>query len=83
MNILEYKDDFEEFEDYQCKYKIAMLGLIHADEEEIKTFLSAEKVYVRALRKLIGQLKQEVNSAEAIKNTVLAENKKESGDLND
>ena len=69
----EYSDEFDELQDNQCKYKIAMLGLVNPDQERVNGFLSAEKEYVRLVRKMIRYLKQEINSAEAIKKAILAE----------
>ena len=77
MRNTEYRDEIEILQDDQCNYKIAMIGLIHADEEKIKSFLSAEKVYVKTLRKMIRYLKQEINSAEAIKNSILSNEKED------
>ena len=77
MNSVEYMDEVEELQEIQCKYKVTMLGLIHADEEKIESFLSAEKVYVRVLRKMIRYLKQEISSAEAIKNSILSNDKED------
>lgn len=77
MKNTEYRDEFDELQDKQCKYKITMLGLVNPDQERVNSFLSAEKEYVRLVRKMIRYLKQEISSAEAIKSTVLSNNKEE------
>ena len=77
MNIIEQKDEFNELQEYECNYRIAMLGLIHPDNEKIENFLSVEKEYVKTLRKMIRYLKQEITSAEAIKKSILSNGKEE------